>query len=293
MHLLAMVYLIRQKPTQAENLLVEAVRCLRREHGAENPNLLIAMCDLATIYGTTGRLSEAETLGRDVLQVKRRILGDEHPETLISMVLLGEFLLSAGRHDEAERLFLEALRGCRKSLDHNHDTTEAALGGPDRPLHRQGGFQEGRTLIASKVCEITRSRWGADHEMTAKADYTAGMILFLQKEYSKAEPYLRDCLAWYIRTNPEGLARFATESWLGMCLRVQKKYAEAESRLLSAYSGLKARQESLSPEHEGNLRKIIAQLIQLYDALGRGDKAEEWQRLRADLDFPADPFVAP
>ena len=208
------------------------------------------------------------------------------------MVLLGEFLLAANQHDEAERLLLEALRGCRKSLDHNHDTTEAVLEGLTALYIDRGDFKKAEPYCLEGL-DTTRSRWGADHEMTAKAVYNAGMILFVQKHYARAEPYLRECLARCIRTNPDRLERFAAETWLGKCLRAQKKYTEAEARLLSACSGLKALRESVSPEPKGDLGRAMEELVRLYSTWGQTDKAEEWRRKRADLDFPINPFAPP
>ena len=115
-----------------------------------------------------------------------------------------------------------------------------------------------------------------------------GSILVTQKEYARAEPYLRDCLATRIKTDPEGSGRIASEGWLGLCLLGLKKYAEAETLLLSAYDRDNARKDK--PGASTSPLNLLNQMIKLYDAWGKKDKAEEWRTKRDDLGFPVDPF---
>ena len=129
---------------------------------------------------------------------------------------------------------------------------------------------------------------------------TLGQVLIAQGEYSRAEPYCREAMAFLKKNSPDRQDRFLAELRLGVCLLAQKKYSEARSRLLSAYNGLKPREQSPLPTTMSDLGWIIEQLIQLRDESGqlindvslaklRGDPA--LQSILFDLKFPADPFA--
>jgi hypothetical protein len=56
--------------------------------GAEHPDTLTSMANLASIYRNQGQWREAERLEVQVLEKRKSLLGDEHPDTLTSMVNL-------------------------------------------------------------------------------------------------------------------------------------------------------------------------------------------------------------
>jgi len=57
--------------------------------GAEHPDTLTSMANLASTYRNQGRWKEAEELDVQVVEMSSRVLGAEHPGTLISMANLG------------------------------------------------------------------------------------------------------------------------------------------------------------------------------------------------------------
>jgi serine/threonine protein kinase len=290
MNNLANVYLTEKKPAQAERLLDQAIKSLQEKVGGEHPASLIAMNNLAIAYSATGKRQEAEALWKDVVRIQRRVLGDNHPDTLTTMVSLGEFYLYQHRYDEAEPLLLEALKGCREALDRNHLATDAAVALLSVLYVNKGELKKAEPYLIEAM-EITRARYGPDHAMTAWATQLVGAILVNQKEYARAEPYLRDSLASRVKTEPEGSERFVSESWLGICLLGLKRYAEAETLLLSAYEGINARKDDRAPGGRNSPLNLLDRIVDLYDAWGKKDQAEEWRTKRADLDFPADPFA--
>jgi hypothetical protein len=56
--------------------------------GAEHPDTLTSMANLASTYWNQGRWDEAEQLGVQVMETRTRVLGAEHPSTLTSMANL-------------------------------------------------------------------------------------------------------------------------------------------------------------------------------------------------------------
>ena len=86
----------------------------KRVLGAEHPDTLTSMANLALTYGNQGRWKEAEELEVQVMETCKRVLGTEHPHTLISMNNLASTYRSQGRWKEAEEL--EVVSSWQKSL---------------------------------------------------------------------------------------------------------------------------------------------------------------------------------
>jgi hypothetical protein len=50
--------------------------------GAEHPDTLLSMGNLAVTYSNQGKWNEAEQLEVQVLDMRKKLLGAEHPDTL-------------------------------------------------------------------------------------------------------------------------------------------------------------------------------------------------------------------
>ena len=88
--------------------------------GAEHPDTLQVLNNLANTLGNEKRYPEAEKLQRQTLESRRRTLGPDHPDALYSINNLADVVLAEGRYDEAERLYREALERERRVLGENH-----------------------------------------------------------------------------------------------------------------------------------------------------------------------------
>jgi eukaryotic-like serine/threonine-protein kinase len=108
---------------------------------------------------------------------------------------------------------------------------------------------------------------------------------------SEAEPLLRECLEIRKKTMPDNWLRFNTESLLGVCLVGEKKYDEAEPRLISSYQGLKDRENKLPPSLKPRVSEAAERVVRLYDAWGKKEKAGEWRKKLSSSSSP--PAVAP
>jgi hypothetical protein len=52
----------------------------------------------------------------------------------------------------------------------------------------------------------------------------------------------------------------------------------AERPLVQGYEGTKARAKAISPPASARLGEALGRLVQLYDAWGQKEKAEEWRK---------------
>ena len=91
----------------------------------------------------------------------------------------------------------------------------------------------GNVLLES--IEITRIRRGNEDQTTAQANHTGGMFFFAQRQYKKAEPFLRDAIAYRTKHEPE-LACF-DELQYGICLLAQRKFKQAKEYMLIGLNG--------------------------------------------------------
>ncbi|EED12700.1 kinesin, putative [Talaromyces stipitatus ATCC 10500] len=82
----------------------------KRVLGAEHPDTLTSMANLASTYRNQGRWKEAEELLVQVMETMTRVLGVEHPYTLSSMANLASTLKEQGRRAEA----IDLLRNCER-----------------------------------------------------------------------------------------------------------------------------------------------------------------------------------
>jgi hypothetical protein len=64
---------------------VQVLEAKKRVLGAEHPDTLVSMANLALTYKNQGRWKEAEELQAKELNICSRVLGAEHPDTLTSM----------------------------------------------------------------------------------------------------------------------------------------------------------------------------------------------------------------
>ncbi len=70
--------------------------------GADHPDTLTSMSNLASTYRKQGRWDKAETLDIQAMEKSKTQLGADHPDTLASMANLASTYRNQGRWDEAE-----------------------------------------------------------------------------------------------------------------------------------------------------------------------------------------------
>jgi tetratricopeptide (TPR) repeat protein len=99
----------------------QAARLLYTQHrGANHPDTLRSMHNLALGYHDSGRYDESLKLHEETLALRKEILGPDHPDTLDSMVSVAYRYAMAERYDEAIQLGQEVLDLRIKRLGPDH-----------------------------------------------------------------------------------------------------------------------------------------------------------------------------
>jgi len=106
-----------------------------------------------------------------------------------------------------------------------------------------------------------------------------GGALVDQQRFAEAEPYLRSCLEVRRSALPEADWHVAdTKSLLGAAIAGQNRFEEAEPLLLDAYRRLLASSDAIPDSIRAErLDGARARVVQLYEAWGRPDKADEYR----------------
>jgi serine/threonine protein kinase len=299
-HDLALMYKEQGESMRAETLFKDVVERLRRTRGETYPNTLEASNNLANLYGSLGRQAELQQILEKVVEAELKVLGPNHAITVKSLHDLGSLYKARGLLDKAEDALKKAAEGAKAVLDPNNELRAAALVQLADIYNLKGKVKDvGPALVEAR--DIWRHRHGADDGITANANQALGKY-YLLKEPAKAEEYLREAWAWWIKAEPNHWNRFGAEARLGASLLRQKKYAEAESWLLSAYRGMKAHPQGINTPNQAELRWTIEQIIVLSEEAGPFEHKAEFQRVLSDpevrqthgeLRFPGDPFAPP
>jgi hypothetical protein len=210
------------------------------------------------------------------LDAQRRLRGDSAPPTLTVMGDLGELYRDEGAYSQAERLLVPALATLRRVTGDQHRNTAAAMQRVGLLYRDQGKLAQADALLAESLA-VRRSALGPEHPDTLDVQVDLAETKVLQQQYSEAGDLLSGALKTLEETRANGWVRYYCQSVLGASIEGQKKYAEAEPLLLSAYDGILQRKSGLSAPEMGRLRRAGERIVRLYQDWGKPAKAAEWR----------------
>ena len=116
---MASVYALQERWDESERLTSQTL-VQRRVLGAEHPDTISSMGNLAAIYEKQGSYAEAEPIAASVLAVKRRTLGSDHPSTLTSVNNLAVLYRRLARSQGGGGVYLEVIEVRRRVLGEHH-----------------------------------------------------------------------------------------------------------------------------------------------------------------------------
>jgi tetratricopeptide (TPR) repeat protein len=242
---------------------------------------MAALNNLALMYYASGQYSQAEPVAAKVVDFQRRVLGAEHPNSLTAEAQLAVLYRVQGRYAEAEPLLTSALATGRRVQGEQHPNTLLTMRKLADLYRHEGKYVQAESLYTS-VVEGRRRALGDEHPDTLESRASLGRVRLLRREYAAAEATLREALQGYERGAPDTWQRYNCQSLLGASLAGQKKYAEAESPLLSGYDGMMQRRATIPVPDHVDLAEAGERIVKMNQDWGKLDKAAEWQqKLRA------------
>ncbi|MGB2986558.1 MAG: serine/threonine-protein kinase [Phycisphaerae bacterium] len=246
---------------KAENHLASAMAINLESLGAEHPQTLTSMNELAMVLEARGELSEAEQLYKKTLETQRRVLGDEHPETLDTVHNLAGLYKTLGKLSEAESLYRRTLAINRRVLGDEHKYTLALKNNLAHLLKAQGKLPEAEQLYRQTL-ESRRRILGGDHPATLTTMNNLAALLREQGKLAEAEQLYGQTLESRRRKLGEDhSATLTTMNNLAALLRAQDKLAEAERLYRDTTEALRRK---LGDQHRNTLTSMHNLAIVLY-----------------------------
>jgi serine/threonine protein kinase/tetratricopeptide (TPR) repeat protein len=274
----ARVYQVQGKYAQADEISAKALERIRRVRGAEHLMTLAIMVLRAESLNKIGKAPQAEALSTEAVEGYRRTLGEDHDYACFAKAVLAEAYQAQDRLAEAETLFAQALAGWRRTAGEDYSGNLLALN-PLAELYLDEGRPENAEPLLIDAQKVGASL-GDQGTLIAETAAALARLRLMQRKPAEAEPPARRALAIRLDRHPDHWTRFDALSLLGAALAGQRKYAEAERLLLSAYEGLKEREARIPflwrkkrPAEAG------ARIVALYDAWGKKDQGDAWRKM--------------
>jgi tetratricopeptide (TPR) repeat protein len=251
------------------------------------------MNGLEQAYVRAGKRDLAGPLTEELFKRHMAVQGPEHPQTLLAMANLASRYWGANQLDKAVSLFEQALTKMKATLSLSHPNTRLCLSHLASVYQAQGKYDRAVDLLeeqlnwlkAKQTPESDGSLLAAMHNL-ADAYREAGRP-------EPAVPLYEEEIRLHIAKAGADNVEVASQAknGLGLALLLQRKYTEAEPLLLKGYEILAA--AKLPARYRVRLTQALERLVQLYDAQGQKDKADQWRKkleeTKATVTTPAKP----
>ncbi len=276
------VYRAQKMFEKAEPLLASCYAAQRDSLGEDHVDTITTMNHLATLYRQRGQFARAEPLMRRNLEIARESLGNTHQKTLLNINSLARLNDLMGRSDEAERLYVECSEAAVDTFGPSHRNT-LAMRCNLANFYVRSGRPELAETIYSDCLPLLRKAPGNDHALTQSCTTGLAFAYLELNQFDRAEPLARESLKWNEKKEPNERLTAEIRGLLGAILLRQKKYADAEPQLLTAFANLAKRPSDLAAGVRPITPTTLAnRLAELYTAKNEPAKAMEWKNKAAE-----------
>jgi tetratricopeptide (TPR) repeat protein len=192
--------------------------------------------------------------------------------------LAGAYYLR-GKYAQAEALSSQTLEISRRVLGSENPYTLTFISDITGMYQRQGKYDKAATAAAQSLAG-QRHTLGVENPDTMNAAADLAPAYQSQGKFADSEPLAREAVEFDRKRRPDDWQRFRAETLLGASLAGQKKYPEAEPRLLEGYQGMAALKERMAVPDWYHLERAGEWVVQLYLDWGKSEKAAEWRKAR-------------
>jgi tetratricopeptide (TPR) repeat protein len=192
---------------------------------------------------------------------------------------LGVVLKDQGKLAAAESLFTESLAIQEKTLGADHPNIGGSLYNRAKLLQAEGKLAEAET-DARRAMAILGKVLPSDDPTMAAVESGLGSILTDRGRPTEAEPLLRHALGVYAALIPGQWQVEQLRSLLGDAVLGRRRFAEAETLLVSSYEALKD-DPAVSADRKAQALGRVIRLYASWDAAdpgaGKGSEAAAWR----------------
>jgi eukaryotic-like serine/threonine-protein kinase len=238
--------------------------------GDRHPYVAVTLYNLGNIRLDYGDYAEGERLFARAVEINESWYGATHPKTASSVLMLGRSMAYQGRLSDADALYRRALEALRAAYGDNHMRVGSVLSLMGDLARDQGQFAEAERLF-QRAAAVFKTVTGADHEFYVHQRSNLGSVRLAQHQYAEAERELRPAVDQLSAQLPEHRYTALAQIRLGAALSHLERYEEAERHAAAGYRTLRR----LPGSSAGELQDAARLLEEIYQALGRPDKARE------------------
>ena len=235
----------------AARVLSQALAATQRAVGAEHPDTLASMNNLANVYSEQGHYDQAQPLYEQALAATQRAVGAEHPDTLISMNNLANVYSVQRHYDQARTLHEQALAVRQRVSGAEHPETLASMANLANVYLDQGHYNQAQPLHEQALAARQRVL-GAEHPDTLLSMNNLANVYLGQGHYDQAQSLYEQALAARQRVlgaeHPDTLVSMNN---LANVYSRQGHYDQAQSLYERAAAGL---ERVLGPGHPNTQR---------------------------------------
>jgi serine/threonine protein kinase/tetratricopeptide (TPR) repeat protein len=249
---------------------LEAARALYTRHrGADSPDTLQSMNDLATSYRALGRITDALKLSEETLAVRKTKLGPDHPDTLISMGNVANSYRAVGRHADALRLNEETLTLRKAKLGPDHRDTLKSMGDLASSYYAAGRYAEALKLYEETLA-LQKAKFGLSNVDTLRCMRNLALTYNALGRHPEALKLREETLALNkAKLGPDHPDTLRSMNDLAGSYYGLGRYTDTLKLIKEALALKKAK---LGPDHPETLWSMD-NLALTYDALGRHAEA--------------------
>lgn len=262
---------------EAESLYRLSLATYRALYGEQHAAVAQGLNDLAVLLYDTGRFEGAIQSYQQAVGVYRKVYGEQHSEYASGIYNLGRVLLITGKYGQADPHLRQALAIDRARLAENHQDLILPLNSLAMLDIARGNLAEAKVLLDEALPSArAHGHWMLNQVLTNVGDLNvrlgrldeAGAALTEARSLLVAEygDELAGAAAWRLAI---------LDSVSGSYALAQRRYAEAERELTSAWPVLRSRFGPRS--YYGD--QCLSYLSRLYAAQGNAKLAQEYQLL--------------
>ncbi|KAK4194959.1 hypothetical protein QBC40DRAFT_311056 [Triangularia verruculosa] len=256
---------------EAEKLFMQVIETFKTKLGADHPDTLRSMANLASTYRHQGWWEEAEKLEVQVMETSKTKLGVDHPSTLTSMANLASTYRNQGRWEEAEKLDVQVMETSKTKLGADHPNTLTSMANLASTFWNQGRWEEAEKLFI-QVMETFKTKLGADHPDTLRSMGNLASTYRNQgrwEEAKKLEVQVMEISKTKLRADhPDTLRSMGN---LASIYGNQGRWEEAKTLFMQVMEISKTK---LGADHPDTLTSM-ANLASIYGNQGRWEEAEK------------------
>lgn len=269
LNVLAGLYYAMGEPGRTEAIYRRIIDTCKSRGRSGEPQLALAMNDLAFVLRNRGAYDEAEQLARQGLDIREHLFGANDPVVATSLNNLAELLRIEGQLDEAEKTYMRALQIRSSLFGPHHPTVATLLDNLSLVLKARGQLDEAEAL-SRQALEIRAEVLGQNHTNFARGLTNLAEILCDKGFFAESLALAREALS--IREQQLGLEHPDVATTLAQLGRIYSTKGELAYAAQALTRAAQIRSARLGEAHP-LLAESLFDLSQVTSSMGNREEA--------------------